>query len=64
MARRFEGTLVRTKITDTVDDVVRVVEATLRRKAEDHADLLRRLEAAARCGALLSGAAGAPWGVA
>jgi nicotinamide riboside kinase len=64
MARRFDGTILRTKITDTVDDVVRVVEANWKRKVEDHAELLRRLEAAARRGALLSGAAGAAWGIA
>jgi len=64
MARKFEDTLLRTSITDTAEDVARALESSLKRKLEQHADLLRRLEAAARCGALLSGAAGAPWGVA
>jgi hypothetical protein len=64
MARRFEGSVYRMSITDTAEDVARALEATLKRKLQQHAELLRRLEAAARCGALLAGAAGAPWGVA
>ena len=64
MAHKFERSVHRTSITDTAEDVARALEVTLKRKLEQHAELLRRLEAAARCGALLAGAAGAPWGVA
>jgi hypothetical protein len=44
--------------------VARLLEASVKRSLADHAALLRRLEAAARCGALFSGAEGASWGIA
>ena len=44
--------------------VARLLEMTLKRGAAEHAALLRRLEAAARCGGLFSASEGAEWGIA
>jgi len=44
--------------------MARALEAAFRRELAEHAGALRRLEVAARCGALFAGPDGTPWGIA
>jgi hypothetical protein len=42
--------------------LVQLVEEAIRRNVSEKAELLHRLEAAARCGALFAGSEGVSWG--
>lgn len=64
MARKRSEAWHTMSATESAKEVVRAMEATVQRTLAEHADQLRRLEAAARCGALFSGSEGAPWGLA
>ena len=49
-------------VARVLEGVVRVLEDTIQRNRVERVELLRRLEAAARCGALFAGDEGASWG--
>jgi hypothetical protein len=49
---------------ESAKTVAKMLELSFRRDRAEHADQLRLLEAAARCGALFAGREGASWGLA
>ena len=47
---------------EAAEELARLLEEAIRRELAERAETLRRLEAAARCGALFAGSEGASWG--
>jgi len=62
MARKFEQWARPMGAARSARAVVQLMEENIRRALAEKAELLERLEAAARCGALFAGDAGASWG--
>jgi len=64
MARKRDEVWHTMNPTESAKAVARLMEVSFQRDLAQRAEQLRLPEAAARCGALFSGAEGANWGIA